>query len=111
MHPDIATTLNNIGNVCFANGEYDQALQHFERTLDIFKISLPSEHPSIAKTYYNMGLAYFNKDDYQRSLVFLNRAASIYLNTLSPDHPEVHRCVNTIDFIKQIIPTRIKMNK
>ncbi|CAF4053873.1 unnamed protein product [Rotaria sp. Silwood1] len=100
-HPDIATTLNNIGNVYFLKNKYDCALQYFEQALDIFKISLPSEHPSIAKIYYNMSLYYLSKSDYQRSLVFLNRAASIYRNTLSLDHPDVHRCANTIDYVKQ----------
>ncbi|CAF3391648.1 unnamed protein product [Rotaria sp. Silwood2] len=100
-HPDIARALTNLGNACFFNDEYDRALEYFEKALDIFKVSLPSGHPSIAQTYYNMGLTYLKKGNGQKALVFLSRAASIHRNTLSPDHPDLHRCINTIDYVKQ----------
>ncbi len=37
-----------------------EAIQYFDRALEIFKISLPSEHPSIAQTYFNMGHIYIS---------------------------------------------------
>jgi tetratricopeptide (TPR) repeat protein len=103
MHPNIATTLNNLGNVYFLDDEYnyDCALRYFEQALDIFNASSPSEHPTIAQIYYNMALTYLEKRDPQRSLTLLDRVASIYHNTLSSNHPDARRCAKTIDFIKQ----------
>jgi tetratricopeptide (TPR) repeat protein len=40
MHPDYATSLNNIGNVYGIKGDYDKALEYFFQSLEIKKIVL-----------------------------------------------------------------------
>ncbi|CAF1167451.1 unnamed protein product, partial [Didymodactylos carnosus] len=62
-HPSLATTYNNIGLVHDEKGEYDKALENYERTLEIELKSLPSNHPSLATTYNNIGLVHAVKGD------------------------------------------------
>ena len=49
-HPDIATSLNNLGIVQYALREYAAAKQSHEQALAIRRKSLPPDHPDIAST-------------------------------------------------------------
>ena len=44
-HPDIAYSLNNLGNVQYILREYAAAKQSHEQALVIFRKSLPQDHP------------------------------------------------------------------
>ncbi|CAF1637745.1 unnamed protein product, partial [Didymodactylos carnosus] len=50
-HPDISQNHNYIELVHTKNGEYDKALENYERTHQTKSKSLPSNHPSLAATY------------------------------------------------------------
>ena len=54
-HPDIATSLNNIGLVYSDQGKYDEALEYYKRSLKIYEETLPSNHPDIATSLNNIG--------------------------------------------------------
>ena len=47
-HPDIATVLNNLGNVQDELRDYAAAKQSIEEALAIRRKSLPPDHPDIA---------------------------------------------------------------
>ena len=47
-HPDIAASLDNLGNVQYALREYAAAKQSYEQALAIRRKSLPPDHPDIA---------------------------------------------------------------
>ena len=47
-HPDIATSLNNLGAVQYALREYAAAKQCYQEALAIRRKSLPPDHPDIA---------------------------------------------------------------
>ena len=47
-HPDIATSLNNLGMVQYELREYAAAKQSHEQALAIRRKSLPPDHPDIA---------------------------------------------------------------
>jgi nephrocystin-3 len=40
MHPDYATSLNNIGNIYDSKGDYDKALEYYFKSAEIRKIVL-----------------------------------------------------------------------
>ena len=46
-HPSLATSYNNIGWVYRNKTDYKKALDYYERALDIWQRSLPSNHPNI----------------------------------------------------------------
>ena len=53
-HPDLATTLNNLGIVCEMTRKYDDAEQYFRRAVSIARTSLPPEHPFVATSQNNL---------------------------------------------------------
>ena len=54
-HPDIATSLNNLGIVQYELREYAAAKQSHEQALAIFRKALPPDHPDIANSLNNLG--------------------------------------------------------
>jgi tetratricopeptide (TPR) repeat protein len=40
MHPDYATSLNNIGSTYDSKGDYDKALEYYFKSVEIRKIVL-----------------------------------------------------------------------
>ncbi|CAF1666592.1 unnamed protein product [Adineta ricciae] len=81
--------LNNIGFVLNLQKNYDQALAHFEKALDIAVVRFPSTHPDIANTYQNIGSLYFDKRDFKMSIDYLKKSFDIQEVSLPSDHPSM----------------------
>ena len=45
LHPHTASSLNNLGGLLLAQGEYEAARPYYERALAIFEEKLGPEHP------------------------------------------------------------------
>ena len=46
---------NELGRALHNAGQYDKALEHFQKTLAIYLKQLGPEHPNVASTYNNIG--------------------------------------------------------
>ncbi|CAF5222402.1 unnamed protein product, partial [Rotaria magnacalcarata] len=57
MHPDLATTYNNIGAVYDAMEDQHRALLYYKKALAIQEQILPSDHPDFSATYNNIAIA------------------------------------------------------
>jgi tetratricopeptide (TPR) repeat protein len=57
----------NMGSVCADKGDYDKALEWYQKCLDIELKTLGAEHPSVANSYNNIGLVYANKGDHDKA--------------------------------------------
>ncbi len=69
-HPDIATSYNNIGLIYKYKGEYETALDYYNKSLKIRIESLPPNHPDIATSYDNIGSIYDNKGEYNLAIKY-----------------------------------------
>ena len=72
-------------------GEYEKALEWYEKGLEIKLKTLGPDHPSTATTYFNLGALYDNMKDYKTSLENLELALAIYLKSFGPNHPQYIR--------------------
>jgi tetratricopeptide (TPR) repeat protein len=59
IHPDLATSYNNIGLVYYNKGEYSEALSYLERAFDILQRSLSPNQASIKNV--RAGIEIINK--------------------------------------------------
>ena len=50
-HPDMATSYNNIGNAYCNRGDYDKALEFYQKALKIRFQVLGENHPDVAYSY------------------------------------------------------------
>ena len=67
----------------------DLALEHFQKSLEIYSKSLPSRHLNIAMTLANIGFIYEKKNDFEQALSYYEKAAIIYHQLFTSIHPDV----------------------
>ena len=77
-------------------GEYEEAIQFYEKSLAIKQQSLPPHHPDFASSYNNIGAVYFNMDDYPKALSSYEKALAIRQQSLSSNHPDLASSYNNI---------------
>ena len=97
----MATSYNNIGVVYKAKGEYDKALEYYQKSLAIRLKQLGPDHPDVATSYNNIGLVYDNKAEYDKALEYYQKSLAIRLKQLGPDHPDVANSYHNIAFALQ----------
>ena len=102
-HPDIASTLNNLGNAWSDLGEARQAVSFFERALAI-KEQVYREtpnHPEIAHALNNLGNAWSDLGDGRQAVSFYDRALAIreqvYQET--PNHPDIASTLGNLGIV------------
>jgi len=97
----VATSYNNIGLVHDNKGEYDKALEHYQKCLAIELKKLGPEHPSVAISYHNMALAYKAKKDLAKAKEHWEKAYEIFLKKLGPNHPNTKLVKGQMDALKE----------
>jgi len=88
---DKAKFYNSIGEIYRNNGEYDKALDSFNKA----KQSLPPNHPDIANSYNNIGSIYYDKGEYDRALDYYYKSMNIK-KSISLDDAYIHSSYNLI---------------
>lgn len=87
VHPDVATTIDNIGRMRLAAKDLSRASEDLRRAYEIRTRNFPAGQIEIAKSLYNLGcLAAAQNDETQRSNYF--KAALTIRERYIPQHPD-----------------------
>ena len=76
-HPDIAASYNNLGAAYDSKGNYERAIEYYEKSLAIRLKKLGSNHPDIAISYNSLGSAYYSKGNYDRAIEYYEKSLMI----------------------------------
>jgi tetratricopeptide (TPR) repeat protein len=95
----VATTFNNIGVAYDNKGEYEKALEYYQKGLDIQAKTLGDHHPNLANTYHNIGVTLDNKGDYDKAIEFYQIYLDIQIKTLGEQHPKLGPIYSSIGFV------------
>ena len=88
-HLDVAASYNNIGAVYMEQGRYQEALDHYQKSLDI-KIKLVGHlHPDVATSYSNMAVVHGRQGHYDESDRLLDAARNIRIKVHGFHHPSL----------------------
>ena len=82
----MATSYNNIGQVWNKKGEYDKALEYYEKCLAIFLKTLGGEHPDVATSYFNIGKMHECKTEYEKAFEHYVLSSQIRFKKLGASH-------------------------
>lgn len=96
MHPDTATTFNNLAVLSFYQGHYEQAELFYQRALTIREQVLGPEHPETANTFDSLGVLYTNQGRYPQAEILLQKALAIEEKVLGPEHPDTTATLNNL---------------
>lgn len=93
---ELATAYNYIGNLYSYKGEYNTALDYFQKSLNLHQPSQDNKDLSLATTYNNIGFAYSTLGDPSKSLDYYKQALSIRQDLLPPNSPEIALVYNNL---------------
>ncbi|CAF3712512.1 unnamed protein product [Adineta steineri] len=80
-------------------GECQEALKYYEKSLAILQKVLPSNHLDLAWPYNHIGTVHFNMGDYSKALSFNEKALIIRQQSLPTNHPDVGASYNNIGYV------------
>ena len=76
-------------------GDWQSALQHFERAAEIFALAYGESHKvtkeSVAQGKFCMGGVYKNQRDHHSAANYYEQAAELFADTVGEDHPHCRR--------------------
>ena len=98
-HPDIASSLNNVGCAYGKLGGdkgYEIECKYCLKALAIREKVLPENHPDIATSLNNIGYAYCELGDPKEVLKYLLKALTIREKVLPKNHPDIAESLNNV---------------
>ncbi|CAF4121396.1 unnamed protein product, partial [Rotaria sordida] len=87
---------NAIGLMKDNQGQYNAAIDFYEKSLQITEKTLPSNHPNLATSYSNVGQVYNSMGDYSKALQFYEKSLKIREKALPTNHPDLAISYGTI---------------
>ncbi|CAF2636615.1 unnamed protein product [Rotaria sp. Silwood2] len=88
-----------LGAVKDGQGDYEEAISFYQKSLDINKNILPSNHLNLARSYLNIGGLYDTLGNYAEAFSFYEKASDIYRQTLPLDHHDFAAVYNSIGHV------------
>ena len=89
LNPEHSTTLNDLGEVWREKGEYDKAIEYYEKALKSDLKNFDENHPTVATSWNNLGGAWNAKCEYDKAIEYYEKALMSYIKTFGEDHPNV----------------------
>jgi len=87
LHPNTATSLNNLAALYQDQGKNEQAEPLYQRALSIREQQLGPLHPDTANSLNNLAALYDDQGKYEQAEPLYQRALAIDEQTLGPQHP------------------------
>ena len=91
-----AISLNNLGDLLVARGEYEEAEPLLRRALAIRIKWLEPEHPDVATTLRNFGNLFQAQGKFEMAGDYFERALLIRKRFLRPEHPKTRQALNSL---------------
>jgi tetratricopeptide (TPR) repeat protein len=96
IHPDLAKSLNNLGELYRIQNRETEAEAIHQRILAIRERTLGPNHPDVAKSLNNLALIYHAERRYAMAEEFYRRAISIWDKTPPADSSELAMSLNNL---------------
>jgi tetratricopeptide (TPR) repeat protein len=98
-HEAVAASHNNAGTACMKMKEYDQAITHFERSMNIFQRATSArDKRQVGAARNRLGGAYSAKNEHGEAKRHQEKALEIFLKVFGPNHPNVARAKRDLGY-------------
>ena len=96
-----ADVYHNLGYALYGQAFYQEALEYYEKALEIREKVLGKEHPDTAATYNNIAGVYQDQGNYGEALEYYRKALEIKEKVLGREHPYTAATYNNIALVYQ----------
>ena len=95
-HPNVAGTLNNLGNAWRSLGEPKKAIEYYTQALVIKKAVFGDSHPDVAMTLNNLGAAWSDLGEKKKAIEYYTQALEMRKAVFGDSHPDVAMTLNNL---------------
>ena len=88
-----------IGTIKTDQGEYEEAIKFYEKSISIQQEILPSDHIDFATAYNNIAGLYDKRGEYLKALSYYEKALPIYQEHFSSNHRHLATLYNNIGLL------------
>lgn len=103
MHPNYATSLNNLARILLTTGEYTKAEPLYIETLEIIKTTLGEENQFYASALNNLAIIYKNTGNYIKAEPLYIRSIEIYKKGSGESSSEYALSLNNLAVLYHIM--------
>jgi tetratricopeptide (TPR) repeat protein len=96
LEPDNSDYLNRLGSILNALGDHREAIDYYEKALDIDVKTYGAQHPNVARDYNNLGVAWRELGEYSKAIDYYEKALAADLKVFGEKHPNVARDYNNL---------------
>ena len=100
-HPEVATTLNNMGRIHVQRDEFEEALTYYEEALEIRRARLGLDSLDYAATAFNAGQSFHQRNMLDRALELYREFLRVARTKFSDNHRDVAVVLSGIAQIHQ----------
>lgn len=93
---DKAHIFSELGRVKGQQGDHEQEITYYEKSLEIYRKLLPANHPNLSALYNNIALAYNKMGLHQKALGFYEKIIEIDKNTSPTNHLDLAKSYSNI---------------
>lgn len=93
---DAAELHNNLGVTLTNLGRYDEAVEAYERSSELYRAMVGPEHPLVADVIFNESSLAWSRGDLERALEYGLKALAIRERSLAADHPSLALSYNSV---------------
>ena len=86
MYPNVASTLNEFGNLALMNNRHDEGERYFRRVVAIYRDVYSGKHYLIGIGLANLGSAFMARKQWKEAEALFREALEMYAQTLAPGH-------------------------
>jgi CHAT domain-containing protein/tetratricopeptide (TPR) repeat protein len=94
--PDVATSLDNLGQLYYRQSRYADAEPLYTRALVIREKALGADHPDVGQSLASLAVLYTDQSRYADAEPLHKRALAILEKAVGPDHPDVAKVLNNL---------------
>eukprot|EP00058_Branchiostoma_floridae_P010069 XP_002595557.1 hypothetical protein BRAFLDRAFT_64626 [Branchiostoma floridae] len=99
-HPDIASSLNNLGAAWSNLGDHRKAVSYYEQSLQMRRIIYGEDtaHPDIASSLDNLGIAWGHLGDHKKAISYHEQSLQINWSIYGENtaHPDIVQSLNNL---------------
>ncbi len=91
-----ALVLNNLGTLCRAQGQYEEAESYYKQAIKINEDLLKGDLPETATSMDNLGALYCEQGRQKDAERLFDKALKIYINKFGENHIDTAICINNL---------------
>jgi tetratricopeptide (TPR) repeat protein len=94
-----AHLFHQLGMVKSDQEKYGEAVEFYEKSLEVDKKNLPANHPDLATSYSNIGSVHKKMGNYSKALSYYEKSLEIDKKNLPANHPDLATSYNNIGLL------------